>query len=80
MEASTLAKPPPFGDEFFELAMSFAAVSLFAGAFPLAPAVALLSNAIEGRTDAFKTLRCSQRPLPRVSTQVVPRNRRVTAA
>ena len=51
--------------------MTFAMVSLFAGAFPLAAALALASNGLEGRMDAFKFLRCRQRPLPNRSVIVV---------
>ncbi|KAL1507864.1 hypothetical protein AB1Y20_007472 [Prymnesium parvum] len=59
---AALPPPPPFGDEFVELAMSFAMVSLFAGAFPLAAALALAGNGLEGRIDTEKMLRCRQRP------------------
>jgi anoctamin-10 len=61
----------PFGDDFLELAMTFAMVTLFAGAFPLGAALALASNGLEGRMDAFKFLRCRQRPLPHTSASAV---------
>ena len=52
------------GGEFFEIAMSYATVALFGGAFPPAAALALLNAALEARTDSFKFLRCKQRPRP----------------
>ena len=61
---ATLDAPGTPGEDFSELAMSYAMVALFAGAFPPAAALALLNNAVEARVDAFRFLRCAQRPLP----------------
>ena len=55
------------GSDFFELAMSYATVALFAGAFPPAAALALLNNAVEARADSYRYLRCRQRPKTRLA-------------
>ena len=59
-----MGAPPSVGADFLELTMSYATIALFGGAFPPAAALALLANAIESRTDIFKYLRCTQRPVP----------------
>ena len=51
--------------------MSYAMVTLFAGAFPFAAALALAANGLEGRLDTFKILRCRQRPMPEAAASTV---------
>jgi len=58
--------------DFHELAMAFAMVTLFAGACPLAAGAALVSNAVEGRSDAYKYLRATQRPQTRAHADLGP--------
>jgi hypothetical protein len=50
-------------DDYNELAIQFGYVILFVAAFPLAPLLALASNFVEIRADAFKMLMVMQRPL-----------------
>ena len=58
--------------DFNELAMAFALVTLFSGACPLAAGAALVSNAVEGRFDAYKYLRATQRPQTRAHADLGP--------
>lgn len=64
-------------EEYQEMVIQFGYVTLFAAAFPLTAALALLNNLIEIRTDAYKLLHATQvrnkttlhsRPLPAVLT------------
>ena len=48
--------------DYSELAIQFGYVTLFAPAFPLAPIIALFSNIIENRTDAWKILLGCKKP------------------
>eukprot|EP00282_Hemiselmis_andersenii_P037798 CAMPEP_0169443350 /NCGR_PEP_ID=MMETSP1042-20121227/9308_1 /TAXON_ID=464988 /ORGANISM="Hemiselmis andersenii, Strain CCMP1180" /LENGTH=683 /DNA_ID=CAMNT_0009554571 /DNA_START=182 /DNA_END=2229 /DNA_ORIENTATION=+ len=49
-------------EEYQEMVIQFGYVTLFAAAFPLTAALALLNNCIEIRTDAYKLLQATQRP------------------
>ena len=49
-------------EEYQEMVIQFGYVTLFAAAFPLTAALALLNNLIEIRTDAYKLLHATQRP------------------
>lgn len=51
--------------EYAEIAVQFGYITLFVVAFPLAPLLALASNYVESRSDAFKLLTQMQRPVPR---------------
>lgn len=68
---ATLHPPEGAGEDFLELSMSFATVSLFGIAFPPVAALALLNNAFEARTDSFKFLRAAQRPCAAVATHTL---------
>ncbi|XP_065224675.1 anoctamin-2-like [Planococcus citri] len=50
--------------EYLEVVIQFGFVTLFASAFPLAPAFALLNNIFELRLDAKKILKYYRRPVP----------------
>ena len=41
-------------EEYLELAIQYGFITLFVGAFPLAPLFALVNNALEIRLDAIK--------------------------
>ena len=49
-------------DEYLTLVVQFGFVTIFGTAFPLAPLLAMLSNIIEIRGDAFKMCRLIRRP------------------
>jgi hypothetical protein len=49
--------------DYNELALQFGYVVLFAPAFPLAPALALLSNIVENRIDGLKLFISFQKPV-----------------
>jgi len=49
-------------DEYSEMVIQYGYITLFASAFPLAPLMAVINNAIEIRTDAFKLLSSTKRP------------------
>lgn len=51
--------------DYAELAVQFGYITLFVVAFPLAPLLAMASNYVEARSDAFKMLTQMQRPEPR---------------
>ena len=51
-------------DDYLELWVQMGQVCLFSSVFPLAALVALLNNVIEIRSDAFKIIHASQRPIP----------------
>lgn len=51
-------------DDYAELAVQFGYMTFFIAALPIATFVALVSNYIEIRTDAFKLLTATRRPLP----------------
>ena len=57
-------------DEFLEMGVQLGYVVLFAGALPMAAAMACLNNLIELRTDAWKLLTHFRRPLARASTDI----------
>jgi len=50
--------------DYAEIAIQYGYASLFVVAFPLTPAIALFSNYIEIRSDAFKLFKVTQRPVP----------------
>jgi len=50
--------------EYQEMVVQFGYVTLFAAAFPLTAALALINNMIEIRSDAYKLLMATQRPAP----------------
>jgi hypothetical protein len=57
-----LAEYDTFND-YAEMLIQFGYVTFFSWAFPLAPLCALLNNVIEMRTDAYKLLYNTQRPI-----------------
>lgn len=52
-------------DEYIEIGIQFALVTLFVNMFPLAPLLALVSNLVELRLDARKYIKFCRRPLTR---------------
>lgn len=50
--------------DYNEMSVQFGFLSLFVVAFPLAPALALISNFVEVRTDGLKLLKAMRRPWP----------------
>eukprot|EP00250_Pteridium_aquilinum_P007824 c17468_g1_i1 orf=165-2180(+) len=57
-------------DDFLELALQFGMVAMFASAFPLVFAFALINNLIEIRSDALKLLLMLRRPVPRAAYSI----------
>ncbi|XP_058068240.1 anoctamin-like protein Os01g0706700 isoform X2 [Magnolia sinica] len=57
-------------DDFLELALQFGMIMMFACAFPLAFAFAVLNNITEIRTDALKLLVMLRRPIPRAAATI----------
>uniref|UniRef100_A0AC35U007 Anoctamin n=1 Tax=Rhabditophanes sp. KR3021 TaxID=114890 RepID=A0AC35U007_9BILA len=57
-------------DEYLEMVIEFGFVTLFCGAFPMAPFFALLNNIIEIRTDARKLVSMYQKPMPGHSANI----------
>jgi len=57
-------------DDFDEMAIQYGYVSLFVVAFPLAPLLALISNATEVRLDATKMCKFNRRPHPRGAADI----------
>ncbi|KAM1412437.1 hypothetical protein EV2_025628 [Malus domestica] len=57
-------------DDFLEVALQFGMIMMFACAFPLAFAFAILNNITEIRADALKLLAMLRRPTPRFSTTI----------
>ena len=57
-------------EEYLELMITFGYLTLFAAAFPLAPALSLLTVAIEGKVDAYKYLNLVQRPFPERASSI----------
>ena len=53
---------PGVFNEYNQLVLQFAMVTMFAAVFPLAPALALLNNFFEIRTDAIKLVRTHTKP------------------
>jgi hypothetical protein len=51
-------------DDYLELWVQMGQVCLFSSVFPLAAMVAFLNNVMEIRTDAFKIVHTSRRPIP----------------
>jgi len=49
-------------NDYNKIIIQFGYVTMFCAAFPLGPAVALLNNLIEMRTDGWKRLKGTQRP------------------
>jgi len=70
-EYSTDLVSGTFGD-YAELAIQFGYVVLFAPAFPLAPAIALLSNIFETGTDGYKILLEYKRPVYQGAANIGP--------
>lgn len=50
-------------DEYLEMVLQFAFITLFVAAFPLGPLFALLNNILEIRVDALKLVRSFRRPI-----------------
>ena len=50
--------------DYLEIWVQYGNVTLFAAVFPVAAVCALVSNAIEVRSDAFRLLRVNKRPFP----------------
>ncbi|AAD55649.1 Hypothetical protein [Arabidopsis thaliana] len=57
-------------DDSLELALQFGMIMMFACAFPLAFALAAVSNVMEIRTNALKLLVTLRRPLPRAAATI----------
>ncbi|XP_058103350.1 anoctamin-like protein Os01g0706700 [Magnolia sinica] len=57
-------------DDFLELALQFGMIMMFACAFPLDFAFAVLNNITEIRTDALKLLVMLRRPIPRAAATI----------
>lgn len=51
-------------EDFLEMVLEFGYITLFASAFPLAGAVAIICNVIEMKSDLFKLTRVCRRPWP----------------
>eukprot|EP01133_Synstelium_polycarpum_P015963 gene15963-18977_t len=49
-------------DEYNEIVLQFALISMFAGALPFSPLIALLHNFVENKTDAYKLCYTHRRP------------------
>ncbi|XP_061402791.1 anoctamin-5-like [Musca vetustissima] len=56
--------------EYLEMVMQFGFITLFGVAFPLAPLLALINNAIEVRTDAVKMLKFIRRPVAQRASNI----------
>lgn len=57
-------------DDFLELVLQFGMIMMFACAFPLAFAFAILNNITEIRADALKLLAMIRRPIPRADATI----------
>ncbi|XP_010690081.2 anoctamin-like protein At1g73020 [Beta vulgaris subsp. vulgaris] len=57
-------------DDFLELALQFGMIMMFASAFPLTFAFAVVNNIMEIRTDALKLLVMHKRPVPRAAVTI----------
>ncbi|XP_021732770.1 anoctamin-like protein At1g73020 [Chenopodium quinoa] len=57
-------------DDFLELALQFGMIMMFASAFPLTFAFAVVNNIMEIRTDALKLLVMHKRPVPRAAATI----------
>jgi anoctamin-10 len=57
-------------DDFLELAVQFGLVTMFAGAYPLVAAYALVNNLVEIRSDALKLLVTMRRPVPKAAASI----------
>ncbi|CAM9205929.1 unnamed protein product [Chrysoparadoxa australica] len=66
-EYMLVAYDPIYGTlmDYAELAIQFGYLTLFVVSFPLAPFLALITNAVEIKSDAYKLLTKMQRPVPR---------------
>lgn len=51
-------------DDYLEIVINFAYITLFASAFPLAPLLILIFHYLESLSDRYKLLNIYQRPLP----------------
>ncbi|XP_073835487.1 anoctamin-2-like [Musca autumnalis] len=56
--------------EYLEMVMQYGFITLFSVAFPLAPLLALINNAIEVRTDAVKMLKFIRRPVAQRTSNI----------
>jgi len=52
-------------DDWDEIVVQYGYVSLFVVAFPIAPMIAMISNAIENRVDSYKLCVFHRRPMPK---------------
>ncbi|XP_021501901.1 anoctamin-9 [Meriones unguiculatus] len=57
-------------DEFMEMMIQYGFTTIFVAAFPLAPLLALISNAVEIRLDAIKMVRLQRRLVPRKAKDI----------
>ncbi|XP_064423074.1 anoctamin-9 [Latimeria chalumnae] len=57
-------------DEFLEMVIQYSFTTIFVAAFPLAPLLALINNAIEIRLDAFKMVRLQRRMVPKKANDI----------
>lgn len=57
-------------DDFLELTLQFGMIMMFASAFPLTFAFAVVNNIMEIRTDALKLLVMHKRPVPRAAATI----------
>ena len=69
-EQSKLEQYEGVFSEYQEMVVQFGYVTLFAAAFPLTAALALINNMIEIRTDAYKLLCGTQRPPPKRAADI----------
>lgn len=63
-EAAAAADYEPF-DDYLEICVTFGYVTMFASAFPLASALAILASLVELRSDAVKIAHVVRKPTPR---------------
>jgi len=67
---STLVDWPGVFDEYNEMAIQYGFITLFAAAFPLAPALGWLNCMIQIRSDSFKLLTAYNKPHYRTSAGI----------
>lgn len=70
--AEELRDQPEIFDDFLEMTMQFMYVTVGSSCFPLAPAIALASNLIEVRSDAFKYANLVRRRRPTAASDTEP--------
>ena len=51
------------GDDYLEMVLQYGHISMFAAALPVAPALALLNNLLEAKSDLAKLLKSRRLPL-----------------